>query len=49
MSKKKLVIFILGLISIQLAGQTEPTVMDYAKPQEYVIDSIRVTGINFLN
>jgi outer membrane protein insertion porin family len=50
MSKKKHFIFILGLISVQfIYGQTEPSVMDYAKPQEYTVDAITVTGVNFLD
>jgi outer membrane protein insertion porin family len=50
MSKKKQLIFLIGLISVQfLYGQTEPAVMDYTKPQDYTIDAITVTGVNYLD
>jgi outer membrane protein insertion porin family len=49
MSKQKLLFFILGLISVQFIYGQEPAVMDYAKPQEYTLDTIRVTGINYLD
>jgi outer membrane protein insertion porin family len=49
MIKQKLLFFILGLISVQFIYGQEPAVMDYARPQEYTLDAITVTGINYLD
>ena len=50
MSNKKYLILILGLISVQfIKGQTDLSVMDYSKSQEYTIEAITVSGINYLD
>ncbi len=49
MSKMKLLFIISGLISVQFIYSQESAVMDYSKPQEYTIDAITVTGINYLD
>jgi len=45
----KLLFFVFGLITVQFIYGQDPVVMDYGKPQEYTIDAISVTGINYLD